>query len=81
MRGRSVVLGLGTALPPHRVTQVAAADLVARLVERRGGSPGFVRRVFRAAGVEARHTVLEEIARGESPFGASRPRGTGTEPT
>lgn len=75
MHVRSAVVGLGTALPPYRIPQAAAADLVARSVAARGGSEALVRRVFRGAGVESRRTVLEGIARGEVPF-AGRSRGT-----
>lgn len=52
------ILGLGTALPSHIVTQDEAESLARVLCERTGASAATMSTLFRLSGVARRHTVL-----------------------
>ena len=52
------ILGLGTSLPPHCVSQAEAARLAERLVAGGNGKTSAISALYRRAGVKTRHTVL-----------------------
>jgi predicted naringenin-chalcone synthase len=54
------VLGLGTAVPPHRMSQPAALAMCADVVTREARQRRFLRVLFHESGVEHRHTILPE---------------------
>lgn len=59
------VLGLGTALPTHSISQKGAATFAATCVvseqtESDGKSPALIQALYRRAGVQSRHSVLLE---------------------
>lgn len=71
------ILGMGTALPVHKVTQPDIAELIASSLVDRPDLARFSKRIFKSCGVETRYTVepsylgtLEEcryIPSGEQP--------------
>jgi predicted naringenin-chalcone synthase len=52
------ILGLGTALPPHRMSQVEAAELAQQVVCRTAEDKRLVQVLYRRSGVQQRFTVL-----------------------
>lgn len=79
------ILGLGTALPPHRLTQGDAATIAARVALPEQDPAPSKRRLLdtlhRRSGVAMRHIVLEDLTgepadQGRGFFGTTNP-GTG----
>lgn len=54
--GDSAILGIGTAVPPHRVRQDDAAERLASALSGQGNAAKWTRRLFRQCGVETRFT-------------------------
>ncbi|MFM7166479.1 MAG: hypothetical protein ACKO3T_14660, partial [Planctomycetaceae bacterium] len=56
------ILGLGTALPAHKISQQAAAVFAASCVksdtEEQRNLPALIQALYRRAGVRQRHSVL-----------------------
>ncbi len=67
---RDAVLGLGTALPRHRLRQADAAEALADVVD---ADRKLVRRVFRLAGVDARHTCVAGFTQDDPGLLLGRP--------
>jgi predicted naringenin-chalcone synthase len=76
MASSPAILGLGTALPAHRVPQDLACEIVLRATGLAGSEADWVRRIFARAGVAERRTVLGELADGRPAFGGARRPGT-----
>jgi predicted naringenin-chalcone synthase len=68
--GREVtaIVGLGTAVPPHRVTRGAAADWMSRALAGDDGAVRLARRVIRRSGIDVRHACVPDFSRGGEPL-------------
>jgi predicted naringenin-chalcone synthase len=56
------VLGIGTALPPHRFTQSDSEAGMAAVLAGHPAAAAFARQVIRRSGIDARHTCVPEFA-------------------
>lgn len=59
----SYITALGTANPPNRISQSTIADFMLRAMKLCNGDGRKLRTVFRASGIEYRHSVLEDYGR------------------
>lgn len=53
---KTAILGIGTALPVHSISQTDVADLIASSLKDSPDLARFARRIFRSCGVETRYT-------------------------
>ncbi|MGN7761909.1 type III polyketide synthase [Paenibacillus sp. 22594] len=53
---KTAILGIGTALPVHSISQADVADLIASSLQDSPDLARFARRIFRSCGVEMRYT-------------------------
>lgn len=72
MKARARLYGLGTALPPHQLSQPAAKRFMASIAEatlegrRRAGALSFLDKIYAASGIAKRHSVLADYAKDSS---------------
>jgi prepilin-type processing-associated H-X9-DG protein len=59
----SYITAIGTANPAHRFSQSQIADFMMRAMKLNNGDARKLRTVFRASGIEFRHSVLEDYGR------------------
>lgn len=59
----SYITAIGTANPPHRFSQSMIANFMMRAMKLKNGDARKLRTVFRASGIEFRHSVLEDYGR------------------
>lgn len=59
----SYITAIGTANPPHRFRQSVIADFMLRAMKLNDGDGRKLKAVFRASGIEYRHSVLEDYGR------------------
>ena len=59
------ILGIGTAVPPHRIDQSDAAEIVQALTCTTEDEAQYYRDVYHAVGVEARHCVILDSPDGD----------------
>jgi len=72
---RVSLLGIGTALPPHRVTRSDAVAWTSRAFAASPGAAALARRVIERSGIDARWTCLPDFAKdgGATMLGAASP--------
>lgn len=61
----SYITAIGTANPSHRFSQAAIADFMARTMTLSNGDDRKLRTIFKASGIEYRHSVLEDYGKVE----------------
>lgn len=59
----SYITAIGTANPAHRIHQSLIADFMARAMKLENGDRRKLQAVFRASGIQYRHSVLEDYGR------------------
>jgi prepilin-type processing-associated H-X9-DG protein len=59
----SYITAIGTANPVHRFSQSTIADFMLRAMKLNNGDAGKLKTIFRASGIEYRHSVLEDYGR------------------
>lgn len=59
----SYITAIGTANPVHRFSQSTIADFMLRAMKLNNGDAGKLKTVFRASGIQYRHSVLEDYGR------------------
>lgn len=59
----SFITSLGTANPPHALRQLAIADFMVRAMDLGNDDARKLRVLFRASGIETRHSVLEDYGK------------------
>lgn len=62
----SYITAIGTANPPHRFSQTLLADFMTRAMQLDASDSRRLRTIFRASGIEHRHTVLEDYGRSDN---------------
>jgi predicted naringenin-chalcone synthase len=60
-----LILGLGTAVPPHRIRQADAASIAQQFSCDTAAQERLFKQMYRRAGVETRHSVVLEASDGE----------------
>jgi prepilin-type processing-associated H-X9-DG protein len=59
----SYITAIGTANPPHRFSQSIIAEFMLRAMKLNNGDGRKLKTIFRATGIEYRHSVLEDYGR------------------
>src|SRR5688572_14531109 len=59
----SYITAIGTANPVHRFSQSTIADFMLRAMKLNNGDAGKLKTIFRASGIQYRHSVLEDYGR------------------
>ena len=59
----SYITAIGTANPPHRFSQSIIAEFMLRAMKLNNGDARKLKTVFRASGIEYRHSVLEDYGK------------------
>jgi predicted naringenin-chalcone synthase len=62
----SYITAIGTANPPNRFTQSSIASFMAKTMTLKNGDERKLKTVFRASGIEYRHSVLEDYGKTEN---------------
>lgn len=60
-KGNIAILGIGTALPPHRISQEQATASIVEALGPGSDSARWAKRIFRQCGVEMRYTVEPDL--------------------
>jgi predicted naringenin-chalcone synthase len=60
-----LILGIGTAVPPHRIRQADAASVAQQFACETAAQERLFKQMYRRAGVETRHSVVLEASDGE----------------
>lgn len=61
----SYITAIGTANPPHRFSQSKIAEFMLRAMKLNNGDARKLRTVFRASGIDFRHSVIEDYGRSQ----------------
>ena len=59
----SYITAIGTATPPYKFSQATIADFMIRAMQLKGGDEKRLRSLFRATGIESRHSVLSDYGK------------------
>src|SRR5579885_42052 len=67
---KSAITAIGTAVPPHRQSQQAAAEIVANALELKPAEKRLLKSVYRSTRIDYRYSVMSEFIRqpGEYEF-------------
>src|SRR5436190_24128378 len=59
----SYITAIGTANPSHRFSQLTIADFMLRAMQLNNGDGRKLKTIFKATGIDYRHSVLEDYGR------------------
>lgn len=65
---KSHITAIGTAVPPNQITQAQVADFMAQALEMEESEARRLRALYRASGIQTRHTVLDDYTRQPGEF-------------